>query len=118
VSQPSPSHKEYIRTLLNDLREANRTVYRFDAKWQKINDELNNYLDRSGVKDPKQRDSIKGQSLALADALGTGKWWREKAMWLSQAILAEQAAINLLGGSQWGSSASQPTSPLSRSSRS
>jgi hypothetical protein len=108
--QPSEAHKEYIRILLKDLRAANRVVYKQDQRWKRLNYEMKSYLDRSGITDIHQRNKIAGESIALADALNTGKWWREKAMWLSQVILAEQAALNLLGGNQWDTSPSQPSS--------
>lgn len=95
-------HVLYIDRMWRRLREANLHTMRLDAEWNKINDELNDYLDRKGVQDVVQRTKMKGENLALADALAGGNWWRAKAVWLAQAIMAEKAAVEMTQGSgEW-----------------
>lgn len=94
--------RQHLSSLWTDLREANHEVRKADKRWNKINDEINNYLERERITDLVQREKIKSASLALADALGTGSWWRSKAVWLANAILAEKAAMEMMEGStQW-----------------
>lgn len=94
----------YIMKLWEDLREANRMTRKFDWQWNRLNDEMNHYLERSGEKDIVQRNKIKAANISLSDAYAAGSWWREKAMWLSTAILAEKAAKEMLeGGVGWES---------------
>lgn len=81
----------YLLNLRQLMQEAVRQTQKFDAQWNRINDELNDLLDRKGEKDVVQRARLKEQNLALADALGAGNWWRAKASYLAQVIQAEIA---------------------------
>lgn len=81
--------EEYMAWLARKMREATLVTQRLDAKWQRLNDELNTLLDNKGIRDVVQRDSIKGASLAFSDALNAGKWWREKAVYLASVLQAE-----------------------------
>lgn len=85
------SHDIYLVQLRNLMQEAVRETQRLDAKWNKLNDEVNEYLKKSGVTDVVQVDRIKGENLALADAFGGGNWWRAKATYLATIIQAEIA---------------------------
>jgi hypothetical protein len=95
-------HLVYIDKMWRRLREANLKTMRLDEKWNSINDQLNEYLDAKGIEDAVQRDKIKKENLALADALNAGNWWRAKAVWLSGALMAEKAAVEMTQGSgEW-----------------
>ena len=90
---------EYERTLRNLqglLGEAVKQTQRFDAKWNRVNDEINAKLDAERVTDIVQRNKIKSASLPLADALGSGNWWRAKATYLATVVQAEIALQNEL----------------------
>lgn len=82
-------HDAYLRNLRTLMQEAVKETQRLDARWNKVNDELNDLLDRRGTTDIVQRTKIKGESLALRDALEGGKWWRDKATYLAAVIQAE-----------------------------
>lgn len=91
---PTPQHDDYLRSLRSLMQAAVRETQRLDAKWNRLNDEINAKLDAEGITDIVQRDKIKGASLPLQDALGGGKWWREKAAYLAAVITAEMAMRN------------------------
>lgn len=112
----SSDHAKYIRKLWTDLREANQKVRKFDEEWQGINEALNL---RYAGQDPVQIDHKKGENLALRDALAAGNWWRDKAIWLSGAILAEKAAAEMLNGdgSGWQKADGAPMGPAWSSRR-
>lgn len=80
---------QYMAWLARKMREAVETTQRLDARWNRINSEINELLDRQGVQDIVQRNKVKGESLALNDALQGGKWWREKAVYLASVLQAE-----------------------------
>lgn len=83
--------EEYLRSLQKYMQEAVKKTQRYDAKWNKLNDEIDDYLNRSGITDLQQRSEIKMASLPLQDAFGAGKWWREKSQYLASVISAECA---------------------------
>lgn len=87
----SLSREEYLRQLRQLMREAVVVTQRHDAKWNKINDEINAKLDAEEVFDIVQRNKIKAASIPLADELGGGNWWRAKAVYLASVIQAEVA---------------------------
>jgi hypothetical protein len=85
------SPNQYLTWLARKMREAVTMTQKLDAKWNRLNDELNTKLDAEGQYDVLQRAKIKGESLAFSDALNAGKWWREKAMYLAAVLQAEAA---------------------------
>lgn len=85
------AHDTYLRNLRSLMHEAVRETQRLDAKWNRLNDEINSYLNRQGETDLVQRAKIKSESLPLQDALQAGKWWREKATYLATVLQAEMA---------------------------
>lgn len=91
MANPTPNHDDYLRRLRTMMQEAVRETQRLDAKWNRLNEEINSYLNTQGVTDIVQRDRVKSQSLPLQDAFGGGKWWREKAVYLATVIQAEIA---------------------------
>lgn len=102
MPQLTTGHLVYIDKMWRRLREANLKTMELDTKWNRLNDEINQYLDSKGIDDIVQRARIKGQNQPLADALNGGNWWRAKAVWLAQALLAEKAAVEMTqGGGQW-----------------
>jgi len=84
-------HDDYLRDLRDLMQEAVKQTQRFDAKWNRLNEEMNEYLRGSYIDDPLQKDKIKGVNLALRDALASGGWWRDKATYLANVIQAEIA---------------------------
>jgi hypothetical protein len=83
--------EQYLQWLHAQMREAVRETQRLDGVWKQLNAELNDLLDRQGETDIVQRTKVKGQSIALSDALNGGKWWREKAVYLASVLQAELA---------------------------
>jgi hypothetical protein len=84
-------HGQYVHNLRELMHEAVRRTQQYDAEWNRINDEVNDFLYRSGETDIVQCTKVKAQNIALADALGAGNWWRAKASYLAQVIQAECA---------------------------
>lgn len=65
---------EWINKKWKAIRRAQTLADAANNDWKRLNDEINNYIDRLGVADVQQRALIKGESLALKDALGVGQW--------------------------------------------
>lgn len=83
---------EYERALLAlraRWQEAVKQTMTYDAKWNRVNDEINAKLDAEGCTDIVQRNHRKSDSLALRDALAAGNWWRSKADHLANTIQTE-----------------------------
>jgi hypothetical protein len=94
------SDEEYLRKLRVMMREAVKETQRLDAKWNKINDEINDHFRRENERRLRRgefplTDLMKAQqkadSLALKDAFAGGQWWRGKAVYLAEVIQAEIA---------------------------
>jgi hypothetical protein len=85
------SHRDQLVELHRLMREAVKETQKLDATWNRLNDEVNTYLDDQGVRDIVQRTHIKSASIPLKDALEAGRWWREKAVYLATVIQAEIA---------------------------
>lgn len=75
----TPEERKWIGLKWSRIRKAQQKADASNKSWNRINDELNSYLDRQGIWDVVQRAKIKGSSLPLADALGAGKWHAEES---------------------------------------
>jgi hypothetical protein len=82
---------QYLEWLRRKMREAVKETQRLDAKWNRLNDELNDHYERHGVTDVNALAVAKSESLALSDAFGAGQWWREKSVYLASVLQAELA---------------------------
>lgn len=71
--------REWVARKWWEIRRAQMLADAANNDWKALNAEVESYLDRSGVADIVQRARIKGENLALADALGVGKWQAENA---------------------------------------
>lgn len=71
--------KEWLRLKWVKIRKSQQTADQSSNNWNRINGEINRYLDESGVVDVVQRSKIKSESLALKDALEIGKWHSAEA---------------------------------------
>lgn len=82
-SPPTSGYKEderlWIRGKWDAIRKAQRLADAANNDWQRINGEINRYLDDSGITDVIQRAKIKGESLALRDAFAIGNWHARNA---------------------------------------
>lgn len=65
---------EWVNAKWREIRKAQTDADAANNKWNRINDEIESYLDRSGIHGFLMRAEIKGQSLPLKDALGVGSW--------------------------------------------
>lgn len=93
--KPLNETEKYLVSLRELMREAVKKTQHYDAKWNRLNDEMNDYLDRKGETDIVQRAHIKEMNLPLNDAYAAGQWWRGKASYLALVI---QAEVALRGG--------------------
>lgn len=73
------SEKRWLRRKWEKIRESQRLADEADIKWKEIGAALNEYLDRKFITDIVQRTKIKAESIALKDALETGKWHSRNA---------------------------------------
>lgn len=87
----SVAWEQYMLNLRQLMQDATKETQRQDALWNRLNDEINDYLDRSNITDTKQRASIKASAIRLNDAYQAGMWWRGKAQYLAGVISAECA---------------------------
>lgn len=69
-----PDEEKWVNSKWGLIRQAQMIADEANNRWKRINSEINDYLNRSGVEDIKQRTRIKGESIPLKDALETGKW--------------------------------------------
>jgi hypothetical protein len=75
----TPAEAEWVRLKWAQIREAQKAADKANGDWKRINDEINDLLDRRGDYDIVQRNKIKGDSIALKDALATGTWHSRNA---------------------------------------
>lgn len=70
----SPDQRRWVALKWKRIREAQQTADASNNEWNRLNDEINDHMDRHGVTEVVQRAKVKGESLALKDALERGKW--------------------------------------------
>lgn len=73
------SDREWVRRKWELIRAYHTTADKCSNRWRKLSDEINNYLDRSGITDPKARAALKGENLELADLFANQGWFRKEA---------------------------------------
>lgn len=61
------------------IRQAQQKADKSNLEWTGLSESLKSYLDASGITDVVQRAKITNESLALQDALETGKWHSAEA---------------------------------------
>jgi hypothetical protein len=66
--------REWVAKKWRLIRRSQRFADQADEDWVRVNDEINDYLDRSGVFDVVARVREKNVSIALTDALDVGSW--------------------------------------------
>ena len=86
----SSDHNNYLRDLRDLMQEAVKQTQRFDAKWNRLNDELKTKFLAEGVREP-QLTELMNANLEFTGALAAGNWWRDKATYLANVIQAEIA---------------------------
>lgn len=70
----SQDERKWLRLKWGKIRKSQQVADQSSNNWNRVNSEINRYLDDSGITDDVQRAKIKSESLALKDALETGKW--------------------------------------------
>lgn len=73
------TEQKWVKLKWTEIRLAQKAADKANNEWAVINDGINDYLDRSGITDIVQRANIKGNSIPLGDALGTGSWHARNA---------------------------------------
>lgn len=69
-----PDEEKWVNSKWGLIRQAQMIADEANNRWKRINSEINDWLNRGGVEDIKQRTKIKSESIPLKDALETGKW--------------------------------------------
>lgn len=70
----TPDEQTWLRKKWANIRESQQRADRSSREWNKLNDEMNDYLRRSGITDMVQKDKIKSQNLSMKGALATHAW--------------------------------------------
>lgn len=70
----TPDEQTWLRKKWANIRESQQKADRSSREWNQLNDEMNDYLRRSGITDMVQKDKIKGQNLLMKGALATHAW--------------------------------------------
>lgn len=61
------------------IRRSQTQADRAVNDWRKLSDEVNDYMDRSGILDPLQRSKVKRENLRLMDLSELGAFYRREA---------------------------------------
>lgn len=75
----TPDEQLWLRQKWRRIRQSQHAADLGTNEWAAINKALNDKLDAEGVRDIVQRTKVKGASIALKDALETGKWHSAEA---------------------------------------
>lgn len=86
----------YLRVLLKLMRQANNRAANYSRKWEKLNDELNDLMDRQGVTDIRERANVKEANLTLIGHDAAWSHWEREAKRYQGTIMAEEAAARML----------------------
>lgn len=70
------NEREWVHLKWGRIRDAMQQADTAVNKWERLSDEVNTYLDAHKITDIVQRTNIRGENLALSDALATGQWFR------------------------------------------
>lgn len=84
--------RTYVAEMIKLIRAANLKANAFSAAWSKLNDEVNDRLDRQGITDIKQRFDIKSKNLGLMSEFDAYKFWAGEVQRLTAALEAEKTA--------------------------
>lgn len=71
--------RKWLRLKWARIRASQQRADRAGTEWTRLNDALNEMLDRSGEYDIVQRDKVKGMNLTLKGHLSTHKWHAEES---------------------------------------
>lgn len=69
----------WVKAKWDKVRRSQRKADLAGNEWTELNQAVNEYLDRKGIEDVVQRAKIKGENLALKDALAVGNWHSAEA---------------------------------------
>ncbi|SCL32206.1 hypothetical protein GA0070616_4407 [Micromonospora nigra] len=92
----TPDERTYLDELWRRIRNATHQANLASAKWNRINDELNDLAERSDW-DDLATDRVKGVNQRLAGAYAGWNFWQQEVRRLAGAIQAERALRELLG---------------------
>jgi hypothetical protein len=70
----SPEEVKWIQLKWEKIRKSQQIADEASNRWNRLNGEINRWMDDTGIIDIVQRTSTKSKSLPLRDALETGKW--------------------------------------------
>lgn len=87
---------KYVNAMWTDTRSAALKMVAAHKEWEKLSDEINDWMDRSHIEGIVQRNEIRGNNLALAAAYSAWSYWSGTVTALSAAIQVEKTARELL----------------------
>ena len=75
----SANDREWITRKWTIIRDAQQKADKAVNDWRKLSDEVNDWMDRTGLTDPLQRAKVKGENLTLNDLFALGQWYGKEA---------------------------------------
>lgn len=88
---PRP-HASYMSGLLKDMRDALVQFRKFDAKWNQLNEALNQKFEDEN-RDLLAIAQMKSANVTQQGNMAAAQWWRDKATMLGTVIQAEESMI-------------------------
>lgn len=68
------AEQEWLRKKWETIRYSQQKADSSSRSWNRLNEAMNEYLDRGGITDIVQRDKVKGQNLSMKGAMATHAW--------------------------------------------
>lgn len=88
----------YLRVLVKLMRRANNRAADYSRKWEKLNDEVNDWMRRMRIDDLIEQAKVKEANLTLVGHMAAWSFWERESKRYSSAIMAEEAAARMLFG--------------------
>lgn len=91
-----PLKRKYLVLLVTRMREHNKKAQDASAEWEKLNEEIKNWMRDSGHTDPVKQDRIKSSNLALQGHMDTWSFHEREAKRHAMTIMAESEADGMM----------------------
>lgn len=78
----------YAQACMLNLRQAMQTASAASADWTAVSEEVNDWLDRSGITDIVERASIRDKNLTLKSAFSKATFWQQECIRFASTISA------------------------------
>lgn len=89
--------KDYVHLLWTKVRFHTKEMIDAYYEWQRRSDEINDFIERSGITDIGERNNVRGVNLGLQGAYSRWQYHQGNVIALTAALQAEELAPRLLG---------------------